>query len=291
MSEQTTTLRIATLLGVVGFLGFSIATQARIGDLSERVDRRLDAIESTLGPPGGALPLNLPPAGSIPPPAATSPLADLQPATLNPNAEISVFTGVKPVGSKQPPADRLYEFDTSVSPQRGRADAPVTIVEFSDFQCSFCRKTQPTLARIAEVYGDNVRWVWKHLPLSMHEDAPLAHLASVAADNQGKFWEYRRKLFADAKLKPDDLRQQAFELGLRMQQFEEDLDSAEARRLVEADMAEAMAIDLTATPGYFVNGRYIRGNQPFEKFSAVINDELTKRGITIPEAARTEDGS
>ena len=196
------------------------------------------------------------------------------------------------MGSKMPDASRVYDFDLSGSPSRGTASAPVTIVEFSDFECSFCRKSLPTLARIQEVYGDRVQLVWKHLPLSIHKNAPRAHMASVAADNQGRFWEYRDVLFSNpGKLGAEDLRQHAFELGLKMQQFEDDLEAADTRRIIERDMAEAVAIDLTASPGFFINGRYIRGAKPFEDFAAVINDELTKLGLPIPEAAVIEPES
>ena len=100
-----------------------------------------------------------------------------QPAPV-PQAKPTVPTlvGVKPVGSKMPDAERIYEFDLSTAPTRGPVNAPILIVDFSDFQCSFCRKAQPTLARIQDVYGEQPRWVWKHLPLSMHKDAPMAHM-------------------------------------------------------------------------------------------------------------------
>jgi protein-disulfide isomerase len=191
-----------------------------------------------------------------------------------------------------PDATRIYDFDLSRAPRKGPEDAPITIVEFSDFECSFCRKSQPTLAQIEEVYGEQVRLVWKHLPLSMHKNAPRAHIASVAAANQGKFWEFKDALFANpGELQPENLKQHAFELGLKIQQFEDDLEEPGTKSLIEADMAEAVAIDLTATPGFFINGRYIRGAKPFEDFAAVINEELLKLGLPIPEAVTVESES
>jgi protein-disulfide isomerase len=284
MTDQAQTLKLATLLGACALLVFSIVSQSRITNLDEQLADRLNAIESSLA------------GGASPSPVAVQPTAGPAPAIQQPaapaanlNSTISVFEGVRPVGAKQPPTDRVYEFDTRTAPAKGPDNAPITIVEFSDFQCNFCKKSQPTLGRIEEVYGDRLRWVWKHLPLSMHADAPMAHLASVAAANQGKFWEFKDLLFADqGRLKPDDLRQHAFSLGLKMQPFEEALSDLETQRIVEADMEEAVAIDLTATPGLFVNGRYVRGNKPFEVFVEAINTELLRLGLAIPEAARVQ---
>ena len=109
----------------------------------------------------------------------------------------------------------------------------------------------------------------------------------MAAHNQGKFWEYHDKLFADTKkLKPDNLREYAKELGLDMAKFEKDLESAEIKQLIDADKKEAAAIGVTGTPGFFVNGRYLRGAKPFEEFAALINAELEKKKIPIPEGAK-----
>jgi protein-disulfide isomerase len=129
--------------------------------------------------------------------------------------------------------------------------------------------------------------VWKHLPLDIHKDAPAAHWASAAAQQQGKFWEFHDKLFANQRaIKVDNLKQYAQELGLDMARFDKDMADAKIKKLVDADMAEAAAMGLTGTPGFFVNGRYLRGAKPFEDFAKLINAELTRLKIPVPAEAQ-----
>ena len=133
-----------------------------------------------------------------------------------------------------------------------------------------------------------MRFVWKHFPLpSLHPDAPAAHLASVAAQKQGKFWDFHDKLFANQRnLKYDNLVQRAGDLGLDVAKFEADFRDLSNKGLVDADTAEARSMQLTGTPAFFVNGRYLRGAQPFSGFQKIINEELERLNLPIPEAAR-----
>jgi protein-disulfide isomerase len=134
-----------------------------------------------------------------------------------------------------------------------------------------------------------VRVVWKHLPLAMHKNAPAAHQASVAAQKQGKFWEFHDKLFANQRnLKIDAFRQYAEELGLNMEQFEKDLLDVGNKGIVDKDSKEAASMGVTGTPGFFVNGRFLSGAKPFEEFAKLINAELTKRGLPVPPEASTQ---
>jgi protein-disulfide isomerase len=120
----------------------------------------------------------------------------------------------------------------------------------------------------------------------MHKDAPGAHLASVAAQQQGKFWEFHDKLFANQRdLKIEAYKEYAQELGLDMARFEKDMTSAELKKLVDADKAEAASMQITGTPGFFVNGRFLRGAKPFEEFAKLINEELRKKGLPVPPDA------
>ena len=136
-----------------------------------------------------------------------------------------------------------------------------------------------------------MRIVWKHYPLEMHKDAPLAHFASVAAQQQGKFWEFHDKVFANQKnIKNDDLMKYAREIGLDMKRFEEDLLSPKTKAIVDADVAEAKSLGVTGTPGFFINGRYLSGAKPFEEFAEVINAELAKRNIPAPAAPAAKAG-
>jgi protein-disulfide isomerase len=125
--------------------------------------------------------------------------------------------------------------------------------------------------------------VWKHLPLtSIHPFAMGAALASEAARNQGKFWEFHDKCFANqSKLTMDDLKKYAKEIGLDMARFEKDLVDLEKKKRVDDDMAEAKTLGIT--PGFFVNGRYLNGAKPFDEFAKVIDAELTKLNIPVPQ--------
>ena len=185
--------------------------------------------------------------------------------------------------SSGPDPGQVHTVSTAGAPARGPEHAPVTIVEFSDFQCPFCAKVVPTLKQIEEKYGERVRIVWKHLPLDIHRDAVGAALAAEAAGQQGKFWEYHDKLFANQdRLSADDLTQYAKDLRLDLTRFESNLRGATEKQRIDADVADAKTLGIEGTPGIFINGRYLAGAQPFEVFEKVIDEELTKRSLPIP---------
>jgi protein-disulfide isomerase len=113
----------------------------------------------------------------------------------------------------------------------------------------------------------------------------------MAADQQGKFWEFHDKLFANQpKIQRDFLLQYARELGLDMKRFEQDLYSPRSKAAVDADMAEAKALGVTGTPAFFINGRYLSGAKPFEEFAQSINAELMRLKLPIPAAAAKAGG-
>ncbi len=131
-----------------------------------------------------------------------------------------------------------------------------------------------------------MRIVWKHNPLPFHPFSMPSALASMAAYEQGKFWEYHDKLFANQqKLTHDDLLRYAKEVGLDMSRFEAALNSARGKPAIDADVAEAKSLGASGTPAFFVNGRFLSGAKPFEDFAQVINAELTRLKIPIPPAA------
>jgi protein-disulfide isomerase len=188
--------------------------------------------------------------------------------------------------NRGPDPNRVYSVKTDGAPVRGALAAPVSIVEFSDFQCPFCGKVGPTLEQVRKTYGDKVRIVWKHHPLDFHKDAPFAHMASIAAQQQGKFWELHDKLFADpSKIKPDHVKQYARDVGVDMKRFEEDLLKPETKARLEADLAEAKTLGVSGTPAFFINGRFLSGAKPFEEFAEAINAELKRLNIAIPPGA------
>lgn len=168
-------------------------------------------------------------------------------------------------------------------PVRGPADAAVTIVEFSDFQCPFCARGKATVDQVVERYGDKVRVVFRDFPLPMHRDAPKAAEAGQCAAEQGKFWEMHDKMFENqAALGVDALKKSAADLGLDAAKFNECLDSGKHAEDVKKDTESGQSFGVSGTPAFFINGRMISGAQPFENFAKVIDDELQRKGIAIP---------
>ncbi len=166
---------------------------------------------------------------------------------------------------------------STAGPSRGHADAPVTIVEFSDFQCPFCKKASGTLKQLLAGYGDKVRLVYKHSPLPNHEHAFKAAQASVCAAEQGKFWEMHDTLFEHSNdLSADALKRYAAELGLKSNEFNACLDSEASRAAVLKDVQEAQQAGVSGTPTFVINGKALRGNKPLEEFKAAVDQELRK---------------
>ncbi|MGL3151250.1 Na+/H+ antiporter NhaA [Microbacterium sp. A82] len=171
----------------------------------------------------------------------------------------------------------------------GPDDAPYTLVEYGDFQCEFCLKATGAIAEVQRELGDKVRYVWRHAPLtSYHPNALAAAEASEAAALQGKFPEFMRSLFADQNNQlPADILRRAVELGLDVDRFEIDLNSAEVTARVRDDTLDAEAMEITAVPTFFVNG--VRHTGPFDAASLIRALEITARtGRTSSEAVRAE---
>jgi protein-disulfide isomerase len=163
-------------------------------------------------------------------------------------------------------------------PSVGPSSAPVTLIEFSDFQCPFCRQVVPTLKQVREKYGDKVRIVWKDFPLTqIHPQAFKAGEAGHCAAEQGKFWEYHDRLFASQQaLQPADLKRYAAELGLDSAKFDPCLDSSKYGDRVREGVAQGSRLGVNSTPTMYVNGRLVSGAQPYEVITAVIDEELSR---------------
>jgi protein-disulfide isomerase len=165
-------------------------------------------------------------------------------------------------------------------PAKGPANAPITIVEFSDFQCPFCSRVNPTLAQVREKYGDKVRIVFRQYPLPFHQQAQKAAEASLCANEQGKFWEMHDAMFANqSALQVEQLKAQATQLGLNADQFNSCLDSGKHAAAVQADMKDGSAAGVNGTPAMFINGRFLSGAVPFEQVAQIIDDELRRKGL------------
>jgi protein-disulfide isomerase len=176
--------------------------------------------------------------------------------------------------------------EVGVAPVRGNPQAPVTIIEFSDFQCPYCVRARPAVARVREVYGDRVRFAFRHFPLDFHQQAEKAGEAVACAGEQGKFWEMHDLLWTNtAKLQVPDLKAHAATLGVDRAAFGQCLDSGRYSHLVAGDLEAGQGYGVSGTPAFFVNGRPLVGAQPFEAFAQVIDDELARQGLTSPGAA------
>jgi len=177
--------------------------------------------------------------------------------------------------------------EVGAAPVRGNPGAPVTVVEFSDFQCPYCVRARPTVNRVRETYGDKVRWVFRHFPLDFHAQAEKAGEAAACAGEQGKFWEMHDLLWANsAQLQVADLKAHAATLGLDAASYGQCLDSGRHAGLVEADLRAGQGYGVSGTPAFFVNGRPLVGAQPFDAFAQVIDDELQRAATPSPAAAK-----
>ena len=175
----------------------------------------------------------------------------------------------------EPPAFRA-ELNIDGAPVRGDVNAPVTIVEFSDFHCPYCRAVQPTLRQVLAKYPGKVRLVYKHVPLdSLHPQARRASEASWCANEQGRFWEFHDRVYAaSADASDAALARFVSEASLDKAAFQTCLASGRAGAPIERDVEQGSEHGLTGTPGFFVNGRLLSGNQPLSAFEQVIDEEL-----------------
>lgn len=168
--------------------------------------------------------------------------------------------------------------DVGNSPIVGKKDAKITIVEFSDFECPYCKRGAATMEQVLKAYPNDVRVVFKHRPLGFHQNARAASKAAWAAQQQGKFAEMKKALFdGQQKLaEPNFYEEAAKNLGLDLVKFKKDMESKEADEAIKADEAQADSLGVQGTPGYFVNGVSVQGAQPFPEFKRVIDRWLNQ---------------
>jgi protein-disulfide isomerase len=163
------------------------------------------------------------------------------------------------------------------SPTRGRADAPITLVAFGDFQCPYCARGNATVEALRQEYGDKLRVVFKHFPLSFHSHAFLAARAAEAAKVQGKFWEFHDALYdEDAQFDEDDLHAIAKRIGLDTKAFRKAMASTDLDWAITRDQNMAGELGVTGTPAFFINGRPLEGAQPELEFRLLFAEELQR---------------
>jgi len=170
---------------------------------------------------------------------------------------------------------RASRASDGTGPSQGKPDAPVTIVEFSDFQCPHCARAEKTLAELRTAYGDKLRIIYRNMPLAMHSSARAAAEAALCADRQGHFWEMHDQLFANQQaLLPVDLAKYAAAIGLDEDAFERCTREHETARAVTDDLLAAIQLGITGTPAFLVNGRLISGAGSVADFRRAIDEEL-----------------
>ncbi|HXU82362.1 MAG TPA: thioredoxin domain-containing protein, partial [Polyangia bacterium] len=176
------------------------------------------------------------------------------------------------------PSGPVKDVSVGSAPTKGPKGAPVTIVEYSDFQCPFCSRGVDVIRQLEAGYKDKFRIAYKHQPLQqLHPNAQLAAEASMAAQEQGKFWEYHDKLFANQRaLDRANLEKYAQEVGLDVNRFKSALDSGKFKTQVANDSAEGFRVGADATPTFFVNGRMVQGAD-YNQIKAIMDDELAKK--------------
>ncbi len=193
-------------------------------------------------------------------------------------------TPARPAVAEQPAAAAAtsapqyvrYKIPTDGFPSLGPANAPITLVEFADFQCPFCRQwEQETYQPLLAAYPGKIRIVYRDFPLtSIHPNAMPAAEAAQCANEQGKFWPFHDKLFSSENLSEDVYKQYAQELGLDMTKFNDCLSTNKYQKQIQADMDFASNLGINSTPTFFVNGLAIIGAQPLSSFTSVIDKEL-----------------
>jgi protein-disulfide isomerase len=195
--------------------------------------------------------------------------------TAAPSADQPSGTVVEAPVTQQPDYKR-YDIPTGGAYAIGPADAPITIVEFSDYQCPFCRRWHDEVYEpLLNAYPGKIRLVYRHLPLtSIHPDAFSAAEAAMCAGEQDAFWQFHEKLFSSESLGSNTYIQYAQDLGLNMNTFETCLSDGKYQQAVEADSDFAINLGIRSTPTFFVNGLAIVGAQPLEVFQQVIDKEL-----------------
>lgn len=171
---------------------------------------------------------------------------------------------------------------STLGPALGPEDAPITIVEFSDYQCPYCQRAEVVLAELRSEYPERLRFVYKHFPLeSIHPRARPAAQAAACAGEQGRFWEYHELLFtAGAPMEEADLKSYAELLKLDRGRFEACRRSGRGDVPVARDMAEAQRLGVSSTPTFFINGIRLRGMPPITRLRQMIEDELAQTAHT-----------
>ena len=179
------------------------------------------------------------------------------------------------------PSPLRITVDTQGAPTLGPSDAPVTIVEFSDYECPACRSTHEVVKQVRAVYGDRVKWIYKDYPLRRHKEAFKAAEASHCAQEQGKFWEYQESLFTTPDLAPANLVNNAAQLGMSPEKFSSCLQDSKYKALVEKNVRDASQAGIDRTPSFIINGALFVGGPSLDNFKSMIDGELKRAELQL----------
>lgn len=196
----------------------------------------------------------------------------LDPSKAKPSAALP-----NPVPGPQPGVPSAVRFDDLEGrPAIGPKNAPITLVEFSDFYCPFCKRATPTIEQLMKNYEGKIRRIWRHYPLSFHVGSERVHEASECAYEQGKFWQFHDKVFEKQGSPLDDpaLLDLAKEVGLNKKKFEKCLKGGKYKDLIQKDISKGNQAGVNGTPAFFVNGQLVSGAQPYENFDRIVKSEL-----------------
>jgi protein-disulfide isomerase len=185
----------------------------------------------------------------------------------------------RPAAQQSPDPDKVHQLSVGSSFVIGPTDAPVSIVEFSDYQCPFCARAEPLIQAALNEYPKKVNFVYKHFPLtSIHPQAMAAAQAAVAAGKQGKFEEMHKLLFENQRaLGPEQLKEYAKRIGLDLRKFEADMNSEETQKLIREDMQLAQQVGVRGTPTIFVGGKLLQ-NRSVDGIKALVDQALQGKG-------------
>ncbi|TMA23315.1 MAG: thioredoxin [Deltaproteobacteria bacterium] len=188
-----------------------------------------------------------------------------------------------------PPPAQARNVDPGDGPAIGGKKPKVTIVEWSDFQCPFCGRVEPTLKQVMDTYKDDVKIVWRNEPLSFHPNAMPAAKAAMAAHKQGKFWQMHDLMFAhQQELSDAKYAEWAMQIGLDFPRWQKDKDSPEIAAQIQKDNSYGQSVGADGTPSFFINGRFISGAMPFDSFKTVIDEQIKKADEALKKGVKHE---
>jgi protein-disulfide isomerase len=184
------------------------------------------------------------------------------------------------LGSTRTPATTTLSAVTDDDPSQGPENAPVTIVEFSDYQCPYCQMWhEQVLSRLMTEYAGKIRFIYRDFPLGGHPEAQPAAEAANCAGDQNAYWEFQDSIFSGLYgYGRSAYEQYALDLGLDIDKFSTCLDNRKYQAEVQEDYSDAIALGVQSTPTFFINDRQVVGAQPFETFQQIVEAELAKAG-------------